>query len=76
MSLPPGARRLQTEWQESFRKPEPSRAPAVLKGGVAAWDQVLNEELLRSWQLVGRRKSWGIPCQEMDKPPYIILYTI
>ncbi|CAL1169777.1 unnamed protein product [Cladocopium goreaui] len=41
------ARPLQTEWQENFQKPEPSAAPAALKGGVAAWDQVLNEELLR-----------------------------
>eukprot|EP00435_Cladocopium_sp_Y103_P011780 s1452_g3.t1 len=45
--LTDSARPLQTEWQENFQKPEPSTAPAALRGGVAAWDQVLNKELLR-----------------------------
>ena len=53
------ARPLQTEWQENFQQPEPSAAPDALKGGVAAWDQVLNEELLRSSQQM-LRKIWGI----------------
>ena len=64
MSLRLWARPLQTEWQENFQKPEPSAAPPALKGGVAAWDQVLNEELLRSRSRCCSRKSWGIPTKK------------